>query len=385
MNFLFTTWIYPLKAPIVLLENPHFVLDNPRSAKEIKQVAALLENNYHQQLSHFFPPTAEEEIISLDWMISEFRKRFKPFEPLIAKILSHHKSKTVFESFARLWLIARYDDEGQSNILQRTSKKMKKAGKVGLVILEDEHPIIRNSTYLRNYLSLLTLLIHTEGDDYIGRPILISSADFPMLGAVFDEHLWQNAFTTFMIASTTAYDKMSTDKLSWTFFPYVNDRLLLVRDSIARSFSEGNGELLMYIGNILRVVQHDARDIRVRFILLISLLELLLTHNPETTRYNVEDSIGRQFRLKTGIMLHLQHHNLNIFAAEQRLKQLYNLRSAIAHGDFKEIDKYKKSLNKKAGAKEYFDQVVVDAYFYLRAVVEQFLKDADFVKFIKKS
>ena len=165
MNFLFTTWIYPLKAPMVLLDNPHFVLDNPRSAKEIKQVAALLEDNYHQQLHHFFPPTAEEEIISLDWMISEFRKRFGRAEPLIPKLLSHHKPKTVFESFARLWVIARYDDEGQSNILKRNSKKMRKAGKIGLVILEDEHPIIRNSTYLRNYLSLLSLLIHSEGDD----------------------------------------------------------------------------------------------------------------------------------------------------------------------------------------------------------------------------
>lgn len=151
------------------------------------------------------------------------------------------------------------------------------------------------------------------------------------------------------------------------------------------AFSKGHGDLLMYIGNILRVAEHDVQDIRVRFFLLVSLLELVLTHNPDTSRYNVEDSINRQFRLKTGIMVRLQHPEINLSDLERRLKQLYSLRSAIAHGNFKAISKYEQSLSKKEGKEEYFDDVVTDTYFYLRASLEQFLKDPEFVQFVKKS
>jgi hypothetical protein len=385
MSFLFTSWIYPLKSPIVLLENPRFALDNARSYEEIQQVASLLRDSYQDQLANFFPPLAEEGVTSLDWMVSAFRKRFGTADSYIEEVLSDHSPETVFESFARIWVLARYDDEGQEEILGRASNDMRKDGQEGFFLLEDDHPIIRNSTELWNYLSLLSVLIHSEDDEYFGRPILISSTDYPGQRRAFDENLWRIAFIMFSIAITSDDEGIRSDKLAWTCFPCVNNRLLDVRDSVSRAFGAGNGELLMYIGNILRVVQHDARDVRVRFLLLISLLELLLTHNPDTTRYNVEDSISRQFNLKTGILVHLQHPNLDLSAIEKRLKRLYSLRSAIAHGNFKEIEKYIQRLNKNAEKEGYFDDVVADAYFYLRAVLEQLLRDAEFVRFIKRS
>ncbi|MGO9566011.1 MAG: hypothetical protein ACLP5H_00575 [Desulfomonilaceae bacterium] len=306
MSFLFTTWIYPIRSPIVLLENPRFILDNARSSEEIQQVASVLKGNYQNQLGSFFPPLAEEGVTSLDWIISEFRKRFGNSDPYVEKVLSDHSPETVFESFAKIWVLARYDDEGQEDILRRASNDMLKDGHEGFFLLEDDHPIIRNSTELRNYLSLLSVLIHSEDEGHVGRPILINSTDYPMQSPAFDENRWSNAFIMFTIAITTSDKGISSDKLAWTWFPYVNNRLLEVRDSLSRAFEAGDGELLMYIGNILRVVQHDASDVRVRFLLLISLLEVLLTHNPDTTRYNVEDSISRQFKLKTGILVHLQ-------------------------------------------------------------------------------
>jgi hypothetical protein len=385
MSFLFTTWIYPIRTPIVLLENPRFILDNARSHEEIRLVASVLKGSYEDQLRSFFPPSAEEGVTSLDWIISEFRKRFGTADSYVEKVLSDHSPETVFESFAKIWVLARYDDEGQEEILRRASDNIRNEGSEGFIVLEDDHPIIRNSTELRNYLSLLSVLIHSEGDGYVGRPILINSTDYPAQGRVFNENLWRNAIILFTIAITSDDEGISSDGLAWTWFPYVNNRLLEVRDSLSQVFGAGEGELLMYIGNILRVVQHDARDVRVRFVLLISLLEVLLTHNPDTTRYNVEDSISRQFNLKAGILVHLQHPNLDLSTMATRLKTLYRLRSAIAHGNFKEVEKYKQRLSKKPEKEEYFEDVVVDAYFYLRAVLEQFLRDAEFVKFIKRS
>ena len=84
-------------------------------------------------------------------------------------------------------------------------------------------------------------------------------------------------------------------------------------------------------------------------------------------------------------MVRLQHPKMDLAALEERLKELYNLRSAIAHGNFGEIAKYEKNLKKKKGEEQYLDDVVTDAYFYLRAVVERYLADPEFVKFVKRS
>lgn len=369
----------------MLCDDPHFILDNPRTAKEIREVAAVLKDNYTHQLRGFFPPAAEKEYISLDWMISKFVSHFGRSNEYVREVLKGHTSKRVFESLARIWVVARYDDEGVEKQLAEAHEQLRLEGKIGFTLLEDDNPIVQNSTKLQNYLSLLSLLIHTEKDEFFGNPILVASGDHLAPGSPFDEHLWRNAFIMFMIHSTTNHKKGKSDNLAWTCFPYAEKRLLQVRDSLNSAFASGDGELLMYIGNVLRVVGHDARDIRVRFLLLISLIELLLTHNPDATRFNVEDSINRQFRLKTAIMVRLQNPQINLPTLETRLKELYNLRSAIAHGNFAEIAKYEKSLRKKKEEEKYLDEVVVDAYFYLRSVLEQYLTDRDFVRFVKKS
>jgi len=384
MNLLFTRWLYPIREPIFLSDSPRFVLDNPRG-EEIADVAKLLDESYNRQLEGFFPPTAEPEYISIDWMLSQFQSRFGASDPYVEEILAERDPDSVFESLAKLWIVARYDDEGVEKELQQSAEQMRKDGQVGFFLLQDDNPIIRNSTRLRNYLSLLSLLINSEGDEFFGDPILISSNDYPMPGRPFEENLFRNAIIMFLVFSTSDHEKTKSDKLAWAAFPYVRDRLLEVRDALAEADANGHGDLLMYAGNILRVVEHDARDIRARFTLLVSLLELLLTHNPDTSRYNVEDSISRQFRLKTGIMVHRQYPDTDMQALEKRLKQLYGLRSAVAHGDFKALVKYEANLCKKEGKEEYMDDLVTDSYFYLRATLEQFLQDPSFVLFVKKS
>jgi len=384
MNMLFTRWLYPLERPIPLSESPHFVLDNPRS-DEIAEVATLLEENYYHQPEGFFPPSADEQYVSLEWMISQFRMRFGPSDPYFEKILAEHESDSVFESFARIWIVARYDNESVEKEHRRAAEQMPKDGQHGFSLLEDDNPIIRNPPELQNYLSILSLLIHSQGADFSGCPILVGSGNYRLFEGPFDKVHWWNAFITFGIFSSSDYEEPKSDLLAWRFFPYVRKRLIEMRDALARATAGGHGELLMYIGNILRVVECDARDDRVRFILLISLLELLLTHNPDTSRYNVEDSINRQFRLKTAIMVRRQHPDTDLESLDKRLKKLYGLRCAIAHGDFKAVARFERGLSKKEGEEEYVSDIVVDCYFYLRAVMEQFLEDPEFVLFLKKS
>ena len=119
--------------------------------------------------------------------------------------------------------------------------------------------------------------------------------------------------------------------------------------------------------------------------MLTSIIELLLTHNPDFNRFNVEDSISKQFQLKASILIYLNDKTVDINGVKSRLKTIYQQRSNIAHGNFAAVNKYISSLSKKEGKEEYFDELVVDLYKYLRAILEEYLKDIRFVDFLKEN
>ena len=382
MNALFTKWIYPLREPIHMSDDPQVILDNPRT-DEIEEIAKLLEAN-HRNLDGFFSSPAEEDYKFLEEILSKFCDRLGPSDSYINEILSDHKRDSVFMSFARIWVVARYDDEGQEEELQRQTEQMQKDERVGVIVLDDDHPIVLNSIKLRNYLSVLAILIQQGGDTTPRQPILINSSYYPDTTLFFNENHLRLAFVTFSIF---AYDHENgkSENSEWVGFPYLRERLLKMNAALSLSIAKGHGDLLQYIGSIHSTVEYETDDIRVRFLLLVSLIELLITHNPDTNRFNVEDSISRQFRFKTTIMLHREQPDIDLEFHEKRLKQLYSLRSAVAHGDFKALKKYEAGLSKKEGKEEYMDEIVTDVYFYLKAVLEQFLKDPEFVFFVKKS
>jgi hypothetical protein len=111
----------------------------------------------------------------------------------------------------------------------------------------------------------------------------------------------------------------------------------------------------------------------------------LLTHNPDFSRFNVEDSISKQFQLKASILIYLNNKTRSINAVKNRLRTIYQQRSNIAHGNFQAVEKYIQSLSKKEGEEEYFDDLIVDLYGYVRAILEEYLKDQALVEFLKNN
>jgi hypothetical protein len=137
------------------------------------------------------------------------------------------------------------------------------------------------------------------------------------------------------------------------------------------------------VGGLLKIVAHDTRDKKTRLMLLTSIIELLLTHNPDFSRFNVEDSISKQFQLKASILIYLNNRTRDINAVKNRLRTIYQQRSNIAHGNFQAVEKYIQSLSKKEGEEEHFDDLIVDIYGYVRAILEEYLKDQALVEFLK--
>jgi len=170
----------------------------------------------------------------------------------------------------------------------------------------------------------------------------------------------------------------------WWYLPYAITEIRRVSAILEDAFAEGLDEKLLYIGSILRIAGHETRDPKVKILLLTSIIEFLLTHSPDFHRYNVEDSISKQFQLKASTIVYLNDKTRDLDYIKKRLKIIYQQRSNIAHGNFEALDRYVIGVSKREGEEEYLEDLAVDLYTYIRAVLEEYLKDRAFVEALKK-
>ncbi len=153
---------------------------------------------------------------------------------------------------------------------------------------------------------------------------------------------------------------------------------------IESAFAHNLAEKLIYVGELLRIA-NDVFDEKVRLLMLTSIIELLLTHNPDTGRFNVEDSINRQFQLKAALLVYQNNRELDLEQLKRRLKTIYQQRSNVAHGNFGAVQDYIRKLKKTGGEEEHFEDLIIDLYSFVRAIIEEYLKDVRLVEFLKGS
>lgn len=105
------------------------------------------------------------------------------------------------------------------------------------------------------------------------------------------------------------------DHLNWTFFPLVQNQMRAkskmwmrrLKWAILKSFFT----LAISGDSRRRMQQTNGLD---------SILELLVTHNPDYNRFNVEESIGNNFDLKVALLTYLNGRTVNIDQLGHRLK-----------------------------------------------------------------
>ncbi|MBX3299159.1 MAG: hypothetical protein KF736_06810 [Acidobacteria bacterium] len=388
MEFVLTTFIFPLKNKVLLSEHFGFYLDNPRTKDEIELIKHFLKKSYHSGEDLKLPPKFKnpemnEQFITLEKLIKEIREHLYDKDPVVKDFFDAYEKKPIFEFVARMWIVARFDDEGESSKLRKEYKKHKRAGERAFFILDEENPIIKGSKALLAYGQLISLLTHTEKEKYFGRVVFLDT-DFPRRPL----HLWRE-FMMFALYCRDYVDSdvsgehhLINDGLKWTFFPYFTETLDVKRQLLDSAFSTGLGEKLLYIGSTLKIA-HDIWEVKSRLLMLTSIIEMLLTHNPNTNRFNVEDSINKQFQLKTSLLVYLNDKNRDIDAVQKRLRVIYEQRSNVAHGNFDSLHKFMKTLKSKEGKEEHFDSLIVDLYVYIRAILEEYLKDKNLVEFLK--
>ena len=382
-NFLLTKYFYPISHPITLSNYFNFKFDNPRTEQEIEYVKKFLTDQYESGIVSMLPPYSEDDIVTLESIIESFRVAYSEEDEYVKKFLKGYKRENLFEYFARMWCVIRFDDEGETERLERIHKEYQEKGVNNFFVLEDNHPIIRNSEALINYSYLLAIISHTENDDYFGRNFLFEPKQ------LYKRVLLENLTAHFVMIASANYiyqtDPNHQDDLNWIVSWLVGSKQLLKKaQSLDTLLKNGNEKKLLYIGNLLEIAS-ETQDEKIKLLMLTSIIELLLTRNPDFNRFNVEDSINKQFQLKASILIYLNNKEKDIDELKKRLKIIYQQRSNIAHGNFKELEKYKNNLSKKEGKEEYFEDLVSDLYSYVRAIIEEYVKDPKFVEFIKAS
>ncbi len=181
MNFLITDYVYPIKDPICISQKNKFYLDNPKTEKEILFLKNKIKHD-HLHVTHFrLPLKADSQTVSITSLLRLIRKGFNDDKYLCEIFNNHFSAKSydkIYEFIARIWVIARFNDEGQFEVLEKEKKKMIERGVYSIHLLDDEDPLIKNSTALKNYSHLLSLLINTEKDEYSGNCFISKNSSY---------------------------------------------------------------------------------------------------------------------------------------------------------------------------------------------------------------
>jgi len=371
MNFLLTDYIYPLSEAFPLSGKLKMYLDNPRTEEEIKAVTEYVRQAYSVESAF---QLSEKDIADA---LNNFLGQYSLVDSYIASFYKSYGQTHSYEILARMWIVARYENEEESEENAHKQGGLIDTKKLEFLLSDEDNPSLRR---LIEYIHLLSLLVHTIEEFYEGRSFILDYDAGWYNDIKPNRHVCIIFFTFVMFASEP--EVAETDDSRWLFFPSVKDTLATAVNLLDSAMEKNLGEKIFYIASLLNVAAQNIKDDKIKVGALVSLIELLVTHNPDFNRFNIEDSINKQFQLKVATLVYLNDKSKNVNQVKRRLKEIYALRSAIAHGNFREIGKHFEGA-KKQGENYPFAAVIVEIYSYLRAIIWEYLKDSGFVEFLK--
>lgn len=324
-NFIITKYFYPIKKGGTEKFFDGIYFDNPRTDEELRIVAEILKKGYEK---------INNSIDELKYFIEHFIECYQNDE--LVKEYSQNSSKTddLFYALAKMWVIVRCN-----NILDK--EEIKHTCPLNLETMEFEYSEENinqvNFNPINKYLQFLNFMSSDLYD--FNFPILISD-DTDFYGFFFSEFRdWSQYFQYIIYGVPNNPYKInkSFKLLSEDFYhnislienKFKDKKFLYIRDSIANFANLITSNQKMYLIGI------------------VSIIEMLLTHNPDRSLYNIEDSISKQYVRKLKYLLYKNNESIDLEKLEKELKLSYKIRSDIAHGNFgKESDENLKALHK---------------------------------------
>lgn len=326
-NFIITSYFYPIEKGGTERFFNGIYFDNPRTQDEIREVARFLkEVNFSTGMP--FPEKPEqvpEGTITLRWILEQFYINYKSDE-LVEKYYSKaSKIKNVYMALARMWIIIRCD-----NLLE--PDKVKKA----VIVFGDPQSgyapqnYFYNENVLRKYLYFLSFVTNEGGN--LNKSIILDS---------YDKYTYHNyyyeLFPKLITLCTVSSEKIKKSNAPLLTFNYLWSQY---KPFIDKTTNRYNDEKFLFICETIQNISRlQIEDERMYLLGIVGLIEMLLTHNPDPQRYNVEDSISKQYVRKLKYLLYKIDPSIDLELLEKELRLSYSIRSDIAHGNFTKTSK----------------------------------------------
>lgn len=390
-KYIFTDYFFPLKEKKVFLDHFGFAFDNARTPEDIAEIEGMLKAAIPDGVSlmSLFDgiPGGKERYnpdpFTLAATIAGIFRHLPKDDPYLLKFIDTciNDQAEPLNILARMWVIVTVDKTKIDEIKSKLDKQPTSAGSNTY----EWKPSTSPEWYLEERLYELAHLVglltcnykHWDFSSFLAKSTQLRT-DNNLGGIIFG----------YCVSCFPPEATAGMKPLSW--FHKDIGHIIAVFHEIEKDLGNDGGELLLYVANLLYASINHTLDNKTRLILLVSIIELMLTHNPDFNRFNIEDSISKQFKLKTALIVYHNDNKNDINQLKQSLQNIYNVRSKVAHGDFKSL---KKIVQKKFNEIEYTREVEElylfdlneELYSYVKAVLEEYFKDRTYVQFMKNN
>ncbi|MBL4754054.1 MAG: hypothetical protein JKY52_10740 [Flavobacteriales bacterium] len=382
--FAITKYIYPIEET-ELFAPLGYTFDNPRTDDEVKIIIEFLNRSLQVRNDDHNKSNSWNSLGIVD-QLGEFMDHVhKTDAGSYADGFYQDKSRkkdSIIELLAKSWIIVRYEDkEGLFEQINKDSNNIFKVGwgKFNTEVQKNYHQLLCLS-------HILSLLAHNQPGHYYGETFLLTESSFDPFYSV-DRFVLNNVLEDYK-GNCHMY-RVDDGRKSWLFWLNGKDALIGASDRLQEIYSidpvqEKNKKVrpsqkqsvkqkINHIGNHLRMTYQHRLDPELQIVLLVGIIEFLLTRNPDTNRFNVEDSISKQFNLKCAIAIANEIETPNMNEINEKLKNLYSLRSDVAHGNYIGEIGVDKFVNATYLLCDYL-QNIIDTYIERKELID-YLKD----------
>lgn len=353
INIYLTYFIYPLSVPISISQELGIEFDNPRSEEELEFVKSkIIPAIQNKEFEHLIPSRGKFELTDLA------KKVVQGFpENTQSRFTDLENEHELIDMLSTSWCVVRYNHQSDHCYWFRSKEGLDVLGLNGY-----------GRQLVQDICCALSFLLKLD-EDCAGTSFLLEEKDYT------DE-------IRHSILLNSQYHNDVNDRWRHQRYGNIEQKFTELSSLIDSQISSASEDKILYVGGVLRSIK-DVRDYRIEILNLVSVLELFVAHNPDSQRFNIEDSIGKQFKTKIALLARGISPSLEELGKE--LKHIYNIRSKIAHGDFIEL---KKELSKKTATpdlEEAMSDIAIRLYAIVREVFLSYLRDPELVGFLKNA
>ena len=377
--YIMTNHFYPLSNEDKSMFFGGIQFDNPKNMNEINEIASIIKDANHM-CKRPFPEESHqvgEGYITLRSILNDFLENHTSIEQ--RKKLKF--TKNIYKDLARIWVIIRFDETiiGTLDKHKRVSSEFEDN-----TVMPLNGTIFQSIDFVKSRLSFL---------DFMCNDSILVSVIFKDEHEV-TSHSQMKLFPEMIVRSHKNVGKETKSPSRFYPFNKIINYYRPIIDLIDKRYDSNEFNFICDALESMKNIYFSNSDLYN--VQMISLIEFLLTHKPDYNRFNVEDSITKQFVGKLNLVLY-EHYGKFSEMIEKELRFAYAIRSDIAHGDFldkeKQLNKLAKLYNTKtsesATVEDLYDEVMLtlngNIESYVRILLELYLRDEHKLSILKKA